>query len=334
MNNQILAERLNTYSEYSERLSGLTDSSLSQLVDSLEDPKNGIAGYSGTLNYNGTLIFLKSIPITDFEQVSENFNSTSNLFDLPLFYQYGIGSTGFGAWRELEAHRMASQWVVKKQSQNFPLLYHWRILPSSNSKKSTLADLEKSISFWDNHSSIKNRLIALNETSYELVLFLEYFPMTLNRWLGEQSSKGDAPFIGAIEHTDKSLSQIIHFMKKNNFIHFDMHFENLLTDEAFIYVSDFGLAISKQFELSEEEHLFFKQHQNYDYCSTQMHLLDTIESNLPDLHKCITPKMKVTIDKHSLTAKIISGFYHKLKNKSKQTPYPHVELDKLFSDVY
>ncbi len=40
-------------------------------------------------------IFVKKIPLTNLEWKSKNRMSTGNVFDLPLHYQYGVGSAGF-----------------------------------------------------------------------------------------------------------------------------------------------------------------------------------------------------------------------------------------------
>ncbi len=56
-------------------------------------------------------IFVKQIPLTDLEKQPENFRSTANIFKLPLSYQYGIGSAGFGAWRELATHIMTTKFL-------------------------------------------------------------------------------------------------------------------------------------------------------------------------------------------------------------------------------
>ncbi len=71
------------------------------------------------------------MPLTDLEQLPQHFISTANLFNLPLGYQYGVGSAGFGAWRELATHIMTINWVITGECANFPTMYHWRILPSS-----------------------------------------------------------------------------------------------------------------------------------------------------------------------------------------------------------
>ncbi len=49
-------------------------------------------------------IFVKQILVTELELKPNHFMSTANLFNLPMCYQYGIGSSGFSAWRELAAH--------------------------------------------------------------------------------------------------------------------------------------------------------------------------------------------------------------------------------------
>ena len=51
------------------------------------------------------------LPLTDLELQPAHRHSTANLFGLPPYYHYRIGSCGFGSWRELEAHRMTTEWV-------------------------------------------------------------------------------------------------------------------------------------------------------------------------------------------------------------------------------
>jgi hypothetical protein len=49
----------------------------------------------------------------------------------PLVMQHmGVGSAGFGAWRELATHIMTTNWVITGESVNYPMMYHRRILPS------------------------------------------------------------------------------------------------------------------------------------------------------------------------------------------------------------
>lgn len=74
-----------------------------------------------------------------------------------MCYQYGVGSTGFGAWRELAAHVMTTNWVITGQCPNFPIMYHWRILEDTDSK--IISDeeqiaLDKDATYWENNAPI------------------------------------------------------------------------------------------------------------------------------------------------------------------------------------
>ena len=75
---------------------------------------------------SGVQVFVKKVPLTELERRSEHVMSTANLFGLPAFYQYPLGSAGFGAWRELAAHVMTTNWVLAGGYQGFPLLFGWR----------------------------------------------------------------------------------------------------------------------------------------------------------------------------------------------------------------
>ena len=79
------------------------------------------------LDISGVSVFAKKIALTDLEM--QNMYSTKNLFDLPIYYQYGVGSLGFGVWRELAAHQITTQWVLNGESPNFPLMYGFKIMP-------------------------------------------------------------------------------------------------------------------------------------------------------------------------------------------------------------
>ena len=72
----------------------------------------------------------------------------------------------------------------------------------------------------------------------------------------------------AIEFVDSSLSTVNKFLQNSGFVHFDLHFENIITDGKELYLSDFGLAISSEFDLTVAEKEFLDKHKNYDiYCA-------------------------------------------------------------------
>src|SRR5262245_16706023 len=105
------AARLARYDAVATSLALLSDRRLAALVDGAPLVGSGIGGSAVSLEIDGTPVFAKRVPLTDLERRPDNVMSTANLFQLPTFYQYGVGSAGFGAWRELAAHQMTTNWV-------------------------------------------------------------------------------------------------------------------------------------------------------------------------------------------------------------------------------
>jgi hypothetical protein len=56
-------------------------------------------GRNHTVNLGTSKVFVKRVPVTNTEL--DNFFSTKNLYSLPTYYNYGVGSAGFGVFREL-----------------------------------------------------------------------------------------------------------------------------------------------------------------------------------------------------------------------------------------
>src|SRR3990167_2071077 len=123
-------QRIKLYSQIATNLSALSNEKLKQILADGKPMHEGIGGKSALISINDTPVFVKKVPLTDLEQLPQHFMSTANIFDLPLSYQYGIGSSGFGAWRELATHIMTTNWTITGECINFPMMYHWRILPS------------------------------------------------------------------------------------------------------------------------------------------------------------------------------------------------------------
>lgn len=109
------AARLAAYGSLATRLSLLSDVRLGDVVASASAVVAGMGGRSGELDIDGTRVFVKRVPLTEAETRSENVRSTANLFGLPMFYQYGVGSAGFGAWRELAVSIMTTNWVLGRE---------------------------------------------------------------------------------------------------------------------------------------------------------------------------------------------------------------------------
>ena len=88
-------------------------------------------------------------------------------------------------------------------------------------------------------------------------MFLEYIPYTFSKWFERNIDQLDT-FISEITDTTT-------FLRKNGIIHFDVHFGNILTDGNRLYLTDFGLALDRRFDLNETERAFFRKNTHYDY---------------------------------------------------------------------
>ncbi|MCX5925080.1 MAG: serine/threonine-protein kinase [Candidatus Dependentiae bacterium] len=345
----ILNKRINTYGIISTELACLSDKKLTELLDNARIVSSGIGGQSALLTIQGTTVFVKKIPLTDFERKPEHVMSTANIFELPLFYQYGIGSYGFNAWRELSANIMATNWVISGECQQFPLMYHWRVLPSAQPKPmdaQELAELKRDVYYWNTSQAVRNRLLSLHNAQAHIILLLEYIPQTLYQWLEVELSKDAQAAESAIAFVETQLKTGITFMDSHNFQHFDAHFRNILTDGTLIYFTDFGLSLSLKFELSPAEIAFFKTHRSYDtaytfgyfmYCIV-IHLYgrnnweQDLQEYLDGFKGEVAPFIASFIKRYAHIARASSAFFHKLQYETKTTPYPTHELEKLLTE--
>ncbi|MEO6766957.1 MAG: hypothetical protein ABIO03_25940 [Umezawaea sp.] len=276
--------------------------------------------------------------------------STANLFGLPAFCHYGvglIGGPGFGAWRELAAHTMTTNWVLAQDFEGFPLMYHWRVLPHpGQSLPEELADVEKAVAYWGGGPEVRHRIEALRESSASIALFLEYIPWNVHDWLGARAGAGDEATESACAMVVEQLRTGTSFMNARGLLHFDAHFQNILTDGERLYFADYGLAISSRFTLSEEEADFFAEHQAYDRCYTATHLVIWLITALHG-HKgddraafvraCargehptgIPPRVAAILTLHAPLAEVVTDFYRRFQLESRQTPYPMEEISRI-----
>ena len=255
-----IEQRIATYNTIATELTLLSNKQLLELLEKTTPMGTSIGGTTALLEIDGKHVFIKKIRLTDVERKPDNIMSTANVFELPLYYHYGIGSAGFGAWRELSSHVMSTNWVIAGECSHFPLMYHWRILPASRSKPSAeiTKTLNEDVSFWGESLAIRDRLESSESASAEIVLFLEYFPENVHDWLAKELKKDAKSAESACSMVEKNLSAVTSFMNAQGLLHFDAHFWNILTDGESLYFSDFGLAISSRFDLSEAEMVFFK----------------------------------------------------------------------------
>ena len=186
-------ERVDRHNIVSTELALHSDRELGALVDRSQVLGTGIGGTSTLLDVSGIPVFAKRIRLTDLERRPANFMSTANLFGLPACCQYGVGSPGFGAWRELAANTMTTNWVLAGRTEAFPLLHHWRVLPGVAPSSEETADIDGAVTYWGGSQAMRGRLHALADASAGIVLFLEFVPHNLIDWLATQTAAGEGP---------------------------------------------------------------------------------------------------------------------------------------------
>jgi hypothetical protein len=249
-----LAERIKTYRQLSLDIGGMDDAQLRALLNSSETI--GGWGKHQTIEIGGRSVFVKRVQITDLEY--EAAFSTRNLYDLPLYYQYGVGSAGFGVFRELAMHVKTTEWVLDGAIANFPLMYNHRIMPLSNDGATVNEKRVASyVTYWGGAENVGRFWRGRVHASHELVVFMEHFQFVLDRWLVANPSR--------LPETLGELRRTIDFLRVHDVIHFDAHYNNIVTDGVRPYLTDFGLALDRGFELTEDERVFFDGHTHYDY---------------------------------------------------------------------
>lgn len=313
---------------------------------------SGIGGTSSLLDIGGVPVFAKRVPLTDLERRPENVMSTANVFQLPTFCQYGvgaIGAPGFGAWRELAANTMTTNWVLAARSEAFPLMYHWRVLPGAPPVADEHADVERAVAYWGGSSAVRERLRAVAQASASIVLFLEYIPQNTGDWLARQLAAGDEAVTAACAMLERCCRVDVAFMNANGLLYFDGHFGNVLTDGQRLYIADLGLATSPRFALSAAESHFVAQNMTHDGCYAVMRLVNWLVANVCGvavpptggpaerneyIRRCaagiepvgVPAALAAVISRYAPVAAVMNDFYWDLFGESRATPYPVEEI--------
>ncbi|MEV0130669.1 serine/threonine protein phosphatase [Dactylosporangium sp. NPDC050688] len=215
----------------------------------------GVGGGPAVLDVDGSAVFAKRIPVTGRELARPH--STANLYDLPLTCQYGmhrLGGPGFGAWRELEANRIATAGVLAGATGAFAVLHHWRVLPGRPPVPDEHRDVEALVAQYGGAPQVRTRLEDLSRADASLVLFLEHIPHALPDTLDTAQA----------EPVERQLLQIVAFLRGERLLHMDGHFGNLRSGDGRLHLVDFGLATSPRFDLSDAERGFVARHAGHD----------------------------------------------------------------------
>lgn len=250
---RVQIERFRRHWELSSLLAELDDDALQAQFDSSETRWGW--GVNHVLDIGGHPVFVKRIPLTERERAHPF--STRNLYGLPTFYNYGVGSAGFGAYRELVANIHATNWARAGEADGFPLLHHYRIRTKREGLSPfDLARHRRTLDYWGGHPAIGNYLADRWAARDELVLFLEHFPVNAHDWLTEHPDQTES-FV-------EDLRDTCDFLWGKGMVHFDAHLHNVVTDGTHAYLTDFGLALDRSFDLSSAEQDFLARHEHYD----------------------------------------------------------------------
>jgi hypothetical protein len=355
MANKDIELRRKRYFALSSQIAQLDNAQLRSLFNNSEsNQSNSGWGFNHTIVFGESKVFVKRVPVTNIEY--NNLFSTKNLYNLPTSYNYGFRTTGFGVFRELITHIKTTSWVLEEAISTFPLMYHYRIIPFFGRR--TDVDVEH----WGNNPNVRNYVLDRVNANYELVIFLEYIPYVLDKWLQENPSK--------LQKSLDDLRTTIDFLRTKKIIHFDAHFQNILTDGERIYLTDFGLVLDKSFALTLDEESFFEQNIFYDYgevmrnighliwapydsCSEndkrgimekygikeglknyelRSILLDNIEQIHTDGIMKLDEYYVATVVKYRSIITLMQDFFVEMANnnmKDKETKLPHVKLRRL-----
>lgn len=242
-------------SRWSGRLEAASDDELRALVPP-GAPRAGSWADSGPVEVDGTTLFAKRIPVTDLE--AERWPSTSNHFGLPLRYQYGVGSAGFGVAREAATWAYASDLADRRGSDGVTTLLHQRLLARTGEPWSIPLGREEYVSRWGGDAAIARFVDARVAASHALWLVGEHLPHTALAWLAEHQDR-----VGDLVD---SLLATLALLRDHEMAHFDAHLGNVVVDddgERFCLV-DFGLASAAVVDLTDEERAFLASHRHYD----------------------------------------------------------------------
>jgi hypothetical protein len=324
--------RIGRYHAVRSALAALDDRELGARLDGATRIGRGIGGQTARLRIGDVPVFIKRVPLTDLERRPEHVGSTANLFELPTFYQYGVGSAGFGAWRELAAHRLTTDWVLDGRSARFPLLHHWRVAPAEPIGAPP-GEIDATVAYWDGSPAVHERLAAIAGATSSVVLFLEHLPQTLHEWLLCRFDEGDPG--DAVEFADRELHALVDTLRAEGVVHFDAHPGNVLCDGRRLYLGDLGLLSSPDFALTGAEADFLALHRDWDRYDVERYLVNWLCRRLrPEVERTAVIRDPAGLPDHAADVirrygpqvLVLNEFYDRLTHGPKSTPYPASRL--------
>lgn len=248
-----MTDRLSVHAELVAWFEERTDFELSELLRHPEARPGW--GVSRTLDVAGHRVFAKTIPVTKLELA--HLGSTRNLFELPVVYNYGVGSAGFGAAREVAAHVLTTRWVQEGRTGGFPMLHHHRLLPlAGQTRQRDSEQLDRYVAYWDGDPAVRHFIEEREASTHSITMFIEHIPHVLQDWL--PLNQDEVHWV-----IDQAL-EITAFLRSEGVVHLDANPSNVLTDGQRLFFADFGLFLTDDFDLSDVERSFLANHRYWD----------------------------------------------------------------------
>ena len=327
-------ERVANYNKLSARLRDMPDEEVAKLLASGTPVGSSMGAYA--LEIDGTPVFAKQIAISDLElanKKSDGSFSTANIFNLPICYQYAFNSAGFGAGRELAAHEMTTNWVLNGQCPNFPITYGYKMIDRNPAQdlpsEAQRAEFKK---YWNGSEEIENRMDALDGAKKSVVVFMESIPQTLSSYIHPKKEEERKPDMVKAE---EGIIKTTAFLESQGMMHFDAHSGNILVDyEGQVCFADFGMALSKDFELSAEEIKFLEDNSGYDRSQALSSLCRHPKDKVTKAELPILPEVKEMSERYESISREFKKFSDAFKDdETKSVRYPAKEMSELYLTI-
>jgi len=125
------------------------------------------------------------------------------------------------------------------------------------------------------------------------------------------------------------------FLESQGMMHFDAHAGNILVDdEGQVCFADFGMALSKDFELSAEEINFLGKNSGYDRSQALSSLCRHPKDKVTKTELPILPEVKEMSERYEPISREFKKFSDAFKDdKTKSVRYPAKEMSELYLTI-